>query len=60
MGKIKKKINHFSNYEFEYLESYLEDMARQGQICTSVGYVFLTFEEGEPQEIKVNGKSLVP
>ena len=52
MGKIKKKINHFSNYEFEYLESYLEDMARQGQICTSVGYVFLTFEEGEPREIK--------
>ena len=52
MGKIKKKIKHFSNYEFEYLESYLEDMARQGQICTSVGYVFLTFEEGEPREIK--------
>ena len=52
MGKMRKKWNPFWYYEFEYLESYLEDKARDGLILKEAGRTILTFEEGEPREMK--------
>ena len=52
MGKTIKRPNPFARYEFEYLESYLEEKARQGQILKKAGRWVLTFEEDEPREIK--------
>ena len=52
MGKTIKRPNPFARYEFEYLESYLEEKARQGRILKKAGRWVLTFEEDEPREIK--------
>lgn len=52
MGKIIRRWNPFWYYEFEYLESYLEDKAREGLILKKAGRFILTFEEEEPREMK--------
>lgn len=52
MGETVKKLNPFKKFEFEYLESYLEEKAAGGLILVEAGRWFLTFEKAEPKEMK--------
>lgn len=52
MEKIIKRPNSFANYEFEYLESYLEEKARQGLVLKKAGRWILIFEKTQPCEMK--------
>lgn len=48
MIKIVRKLNPFSSYEIEYLESWLTDMAKQGLILDNITLCFASFAQGEP------------
>lgn len=49
MIKIVRKLNPFSSYEIEYLESWLTDMAKQGLILDNITLCFASFAQGEPK-----------
>lgn len=48
MTEIVRKINPFSSYEIEYMESWLTDMARQGLLLDSIILWFASFRKVEP------------
>ena len=52
MGKEKTKYIPFGAYEYEYMEAWLEDLARNGWILKSMFSCFATFEENEPKELR--------
>jgi hypothetical protein len=49
MIKIVRKLNPFSSYEIEYLESWLTDMAKQGLLVDNITLWFASFTQGEPK-----------
>ena len=52
MGRDKTKYIPFGVYEYEYMEAWLEDLARKGWILKSMYACFATFEESEPKELR--------
>lgn len=48
MIKIVRKLNPFSSYEIEYMESWLTDMAKQGLFIDNIALCFASFTQGEP------------
>lgn len=52
MGKTVRKINTFRLYDFEYMQSWLEDLARKGLLLTKSGQFVMRFEKGDPVERK--------
>ncbi len=49
MIKSVRKLNPFSSYEIEYLESWLTDMAKQGLLVDNITLWFASFTQGEPK-----------
>ena len=49
MIKIVRRLNPFSSYEIEYLESWLTDMAKHGLILDNITLCFASFAQGEPK-----------
>ena len=52
MNREKTKYTPFGVYEYEYMEAWLEDLARKGWILKSMFSCFATFEETEPRELR--------
>ncbi|MBQ9014554.1 MAG: DUF2812 domain-containing protein [Firmicutes bacterium] len=52
MGKTKTKYIPFGVYEYEYMESWLEDLAGKGWLLTGMFSCFATFEECEPRKLR--------
>lgn len=52
MGRDKTKYIPFGVYEYEYMEAWLEDLARRGWILKSMYACFATFEESEPKKLR--------
>ena len=52
MGRDKTKYIPFGVYEYEYMEAWLENLARRGWILKSMYACFATFEESEPKKLR--------
>lgn len=52
MGRIVRKLNTFMLSDFEYMQSWLEDQAREGLLLIKSGQFIMRFEKGEPVERK--------